>query len=71
MRAIQRSSAGYTQLVVQPLIHASIRLQVGDKEIHIDPVTKLGGRITDYAAMPKASAFCRHTWPMMLPKFSL
>ncbi len=36
------------------LVHASIRLQYDGKEIQIDPVTKLGQRTIDYAAMPKA-----------------
>lgn len=36
------------------LLHASIRIVYDGKEIEIDPVGKLGGRITDYAAMPKA-----------------
>ena len=36
------------------LLHASIRLVYDGKEIEIDPVTKLGNRTIDYAAMPKA-----------------
>ena len=36
------------------LVHASIRIQYDGKEIEIDPVTKLGERTIDYAAMPKA-----------------
>ena len=36
------------------LVHASIRIQYDGKEIEIDPVTKLGGKTIDYAAMPKA-----------------
>ena len=36
------------------LVHASIRIQYDGKEIEIDPVTKLGEKTIDYAAMPKA-----------------
>ena len=35
------------------LLHASIRLEVDDMEIAIDPVTKLGDRTIDYTSMPK------------------
>ena len=36
------------------LVHASIRIQYDGKEIQIDPVTKLGNKVIDYSAMPKA-----------------
>ena len=36
------------------LKHASIRISYEGTEIQIDPVRKLGKRITDYTAMPKA-----------------
>lgn len=36
------------------LVHASIRIEYDGKEIEIDPVTKLGNKTIDYAAMPKA-----------------
>jgi L-ascorbate metabolism protein UlaG (beta-lactamase superfamily) len=36
------------------LMHACIRIQYDGKEIQIDPVSKLGNRTIDYAAMPKA-----------------
>ena len=36
------------------LVHASIRVEYDGKEIEIDPVTKLGNRIVDFTAMPKA-----------------
>ncbi len=36
------------------LVHASIRVEYDGKEIEIDPVTKLGNKVIDYAAMPKA-----------------
>lgn len=36
------------------LVHASIRMEYDGKEIEIDPVTKLGNRTINYAAMPKA-----------------
>jgi len=37
------------------LVHASIRIEYDGKEIEIDPVTKLGNKVIDYAAMPKAA----------------
>jgi len=37
------------------LVHASIRIEYDGKEIEIDPVTKLGNKVIDYAAMPKAN----------------
>ena len=36
------------------LLHASIRLDIGDRHFYIDPVRKLGDRSIDYTAMPKA-----------------
>ncbi len=36
------------------LVHASIRIEYNGKEIEIDPVTKLGNKVIDYSAMPKA-----------------
>lgn len=36
------------------LVHASIRIEYDGKEIQIDPVTKLGNKVIDYASMPKA-----------------
>ena len=36
------------------LVHSSIRIDYDGKEIEIDPVTKLGNRTIDLAAMPKA-----------------
>lgn len=39
---------------IQPLIHASLRIKYGDREIEIDPVGRLGDRTTDYSALPKA-----------------
>ena len=36
------------------LMHACIRIQYDGKEIQIDPVSKLGNRSVNYAAMPKA-----------------
>ena len=35
-------------------MHACIRIQYDGKEIQIDPVSKLGNRSVNYAAMPKA-----------------
>ena len=36
------------------LVHASIRIEYDGREIEIDPVLKLGSKVIDYAAMPKA-----------------
>ena len=36
------------------LVHSSIRIEYDGKEIEIDPVTKLGEKAIDLAAMPKA-----------------
>ena len=36
------------------LTHASIRIEYDGKEIQIDPVTKVGNKTINYAAMPKA-----------------
>lgn len=36
------------------LVHASIRIEYDGKEIEIDPVSKLGDKVIDYTAMPKA-----------------
>ena len=39
---------------IHALVHSSIRIEYDGKEIQIDPVTKLGEKTIDYAAMPKA-----------------
>ncbi len=39
---------------IHALVHASMRIEYDGKEIQIDPVTKLGEKTIDYAAMPKA-----------------
>lgn len=36
------------------LVHASIRIVYDGREIEIDPVSKLGNKVIDYQAMPKA-----------------
>ena len=36
------------------LVHASIRIVYDGKEIQIDPVSKMGQKVIDYASMPKA-----------------
>jgi L-ascorbate metabolism protein UlaG (beta-lactamase superfamily) len=36
------------------LVHASIRIEYDGKEIEIDPVAKLGDKVINYSAMPKA-----------------
>ena len=42
------------EVTFHALVHASIRIQYDGMEIQIDPVTKLGNKVIDYAAMPKA-----------------
>ena len=39
---------------IHALVHSSIRIEYGGKEIQVDPVTKLGDKTIPYAAMPKA-----------------
>ena len=39
---------------IHALVHASMWIEAGDVHIFVDPVTKLGNRKIDYAAMPKA-----------------
>lgn len=39
---------------IHALIHSSMRIEYDGKEIYIDPVTKLGEKTINYAAMPKA-----------------
>ena len=39
---------------IHALVHASMRIEYDGKEIEIDPVTKLGDKTINYAAMPKA-----------------
>ena len=36
------------------LVHASLRIEYDGKEIEIDPVSKMGDRVIDYSAFPKA-----------------
>lgn len=36
------------------LVHASIWMEYGDKNIYVDPVTKLGEKTIDYTVLPKA-----------------
>lgn len=46
------------------LMHASIRIVYDNKEIEIDPVSRLGNRTTDYSALPKADyIFVTHEHP--------
>ena len=37
------------------LVHSSIRIEYGDMDLYIDPVTKLGNRTIDYTSMPQAN----------------
>ena len=39
---------------IHALVHASMRIEFDGVEIEIDPVTKLGEKLIDYSAMPKA-----------------
>jgi L-ascorbate metabolism protein UlaG (beta-lactamase superfamily)/rhodanese-related sulfurtransferase len=41
-------------VTIHALVHASMRIEYDGKELQIDPVTKLGDKTIDYAAMPKA-----------------
>ncbi len=50
---IFKTKSGKT-LKFHALVHASIRIEYDGKEIQIDPVTKLGNKVIDYAGMPKA-----------------
>lgn len=45
---------GGSNVTIQPLIHASLRISFDNREIEIDPVGKLGNRTTDYSLFPKA-----------------
>lgn len=42
------------KIEIQPLIHASLRINYDGKEIEVDPVGTLGDRTTDYSKFPKA-----------------
>jgi len=42
------------KVAVSALMHASMRIQWGDVEIQVDPVSKMGERSVDYSKMPKA-----------------
>lgn len=39
---------------IHALMHASMRIEAGEVQIYVDPVTQLGNRSVDYAAMPSA-----------------
>ena len=39
---------------IHALTHASIRIEAGDVQIYVDPVSKLGDKVIDYSHMPKA-----------------
>lgn len=41
-------------VIFHALVHSSIRIEFDGKEIQIDPVSKLGDKTINYAAMPKA-----------------
>lgn len=48
------TTPGGKTVEIEPLIHASLRIVYDGKEIEVDPVGKMGDRVTDYAKMPKA-----------------
>ena len=48
-----KTKSGKT-LKFHALVHASIRIEIDDMQIVVDPVTKLGNKTIDYSAMPKA-----------------
>lgn len=48
------TTPGGKTLKIQPLIHASLRINFDGKEIEIDPVGTLGDRTTHYSTFPKA-----------------
>ena len=43
-----------TTVTLHALVHASIWIEAGDKQIFVDPVSQLGNRTIDYTTMPKA-----------------
>lgn len=45
---------GGQRVMIFPLMHASLRLRMGDVELYIDPVSELGDRKVDYWHMPAA-----------------
>ena len=48
------TTPGGKSVEIEPLIHASIRIVYDGREIEVDPVGKMGDRVTDYARFPKA-----------------
>ena len=42
------------RVMIFPLMHASLRLRLGDVELYVDPVSELGDRKVDYWHMPAA-----------------
>lgn len=48
------TTPGGKQVEIVPLIHASVRIVFDGREIEVDPVGRLGDRVTDYSRFPKA-----------------
>lgn len=46
---------GGKPVIVYPIMHASLRLRLGDVEAYVDPVSELGKRTVNYRKMPRAS----------------
>ena len=42
------------EVKLHALVHSSIRIEFGNLELYIDPVTKMGNRTIDYTSMPQA-----------------
>ena len=48
------ATTGGKQVKIHALMHSSIRIEHGGRNIYIDPCSNLRGRTVDYSAMPKA-----------------
>ena len=45
---------GGKSVMIFPIMHASLRLRLGDVELYVDPVSELGDRKVDYWCLPPA-----------------
>ena len=48
------TTPGGKPVTLHALMHGSVRITAGGVEIYVDPVTRLGDRTVDFAALPKA-----------------
>lgn len=48
------TTPGGKEVKIEPLMHASLRIDYDGEEIYFDPVSKLGDRTVDYSKLPKA-----------------